>query len=92
MHPTTRQRHRKRQHVLEVYGDGLEAPCQGGCGEMLTLETLTLDRYPIPGKWGGTYRNDNIRPMCVACNTAHVGEPGSESIRLGLTHRMLIRA
>lgn len=43
---------------------------------MLTNETMTLDRFPIPGKYGGTYRRGNVRPMCLPCNTGHRYEPG----------------
>lgn len=36
------------------------------CGKLLTYETLTVDRI-IPGKLGGKYRRDNIRPSCKSC-------------------------
>jgi hypothetical protein len=39
-----------------------------GCQTILTLETVTVDRYPIPGVLGGTYARDNIRPACASCN------------------------
>lgn len=39
-----------------------------GCQEILTLETITVDRYPIPGCMGGRYTRDNIRPACAAHN------------------------
>lgn len=87
-------RQRKRQWVLHAYGNGTEAPC-AGCGEPLNIETLTLDRYPIPGRMGGTYRYENIRPMCKPCNNGHVDEPGyAEMVEhyRHLTHRMLIDA
>lgn len=38
------------------------------CGELLTVETITVDRI-IPGCKGGTYRRDNIRPACGDCNS-----------------------
>jgi 5-methylcytosine-specific restriction endonuclease McrA len=38
------------------------------CGELLTLETVTVDRIK-PGCQGGTYRRNNIRPACGPCNT-----------------------
>lgn len=38
------------------------------CGQLLTTETVTVDRI-IPGCQGGTYRRDNIRPACGACNS-----------------------
>lgn len=40
------------------------------CGRLLIFETLTVDRI-IPGKKGGTYRRNNIRPACGTCNFGH---------------------
>lgn len=45
--------------------------CAFGCGAILDVDTVTADRYPIPGCEGGTYRRDNIRPACAPCNTKH---------------------
>lgn len=39
-----------------------------GCPTILTLETVTVDRYPVPGALGGTYARDNIRPACATHN------------------------
>lgn len=41
------------------------------CGTLLTVDTVTVDRI-IPGCQGGTYRRNNIRPACAACNS-HTG-------------------
>lgn len=38
------------------------------CGDLLVDGTLTVDRI-IPGVKGGTYRRNNIRPACGACNS-----------------------
>lgn len=38
------------------------------CGDLLTEDTVTVDRI-IPGCKGGTYRRDNIRPACGPCNS-----------------------
>lgn len=38
------------------------------CGKLLTVDTVTVDRI-IPGCQGGTYRRNNIRPACGACNS-----------------------
>ena len=73
--------------MLTEYGNGITADCVG-CRIPLTIDTATMDRFPIPGKWGGTYRRGNVRPMCVDCNTRHVNEPGSESLAMGLTYRL----
>lgn len=80
------KRENKKRWVLTEFGDGETAPCEG-CGTTLTMDTLTIDRWPMPGKWGGTYRRGNMRPMCERCNSSHVGEPGSESVAAPLTHR-----
>ena len=47
-----------------------KAYCAFGCGAVLTLETATVDRYPIPGHQGGTYHLDNTRAACLDCNEA----------------------
>jgi hypothetical protein len=39
-----------------------------GCQTILTLETVTVDRYPVPGALGGGYTRDNIRPACATHN------------------------
>lgn len=38
------------------------------CGELLTTDTMTVDRI-VPGCDGGTYRRNNIRPACGSCNS-----------------------
>lgn len=38
------------------------------CGDLLTVNTVTVDRI-IPGCMGGTYRRNNIRPACSGCNS-----------------------
>lgn len=40
------------------------------CGDLLIFETLTVDRI-VPGRKGGTYRRNNIRPACGPCNFGH---------------------
>jgi hypothetical protein len=60
--------------MLHKFGDGTTALCIG-CGMILTQDTMTVDRYPIPGRHGGRYVRPNVRPMCHPCNTSHVGEP-----------------
>lgn len=57
-------------------GDGVKVPCVL-CEEMLTVETVTVDRHPIPGCEGGTYKRDNIRPMCGLCNSSTGGSLGA---------------
>jgi hypothetical protein len=72
-------RRRLRQYCLDTYGDGTAVVCVAPeCTEILTIDTLTLDHYPIPRRAGGTLRPDNVRPMCGPCNHSHVDEPGYE--------------
>lgn len=46
------------------------------CGNLLTVETVTVDRIK-PGCLGGTYRRDNIRPACGRCNSETGGALGA---------------
>lgn len=39
------------------------------CGELLTSDTVTVDRIK-PGCRGGTYARSNIRPACGRCNAS----------------------
>lgn len=43
----------------------------------MTIETITVDRYPVAGRDGGTYRRGNIRPACAPCNYAEGGRAGA---------------
>lgn len=59
--------------VTYLEGVGLEfqvlATCRCfRCGCLLVDGTLTVDRI-IPGRDGGTYRRNNIRPACGGCNS-----------------------
>ena len=69
----TTERARRRQWLLDTFGDGVTAMCAFECGTELTIETITVDRYPIPGCQGGTYAKENIRPACAADNSRHGG-------------------
>lgn len=69
---TTKHRRNLRFWVLTEYGDGSIAPCWV-CGAELNCVTMTLDRHPVPGKWGGRYIRENTKPACVRCNSAHLG-------------------
>lgn len=61
-------------HDLQLPVDGVplgmgEPACRCyRCGDLLTVETVTVDRI-IPGCQGGTYRRNNIRPACGPCNS-----------------------
>jgi hypothetical protein len=44
---------------------------------MVDFDTISVDRYPIMGCDGGTYRRDNIRPACRPCNASEGGKIGN---------------
>jgi hypothetical protein len=46
------------------------------CGELLTIETVTVDRI-VPGCEGGTYARENIRPACGRDNSSTGGKIGA---------------
>ncbi|MGW4114791.1 HNH endonuclease [Actinosynnema sp. NPDC004786] len=62
----------RRAWLVETYGDGSTVLCYR-CRTSLTVSTVTSDRI-IPGSQGGTYRRDNIRPMCGTCNSITGGQ------------------
>jgi hypothetical protein len=63
-------RRARRVWLVETFGDGLTVACAFGCGRMLTVDTVTVDRYPLAGVDGGRYVRGNIRPACAICNYA----------------------
>lgn len=65
---STRDRQRRRAWLLKVYASDVDgyARCFR-CGCLLTEATLTIDRI-VPGKHGGRYVRNNIRPCCTWCN------------------------
>lgn len=68
----SKQRKARKLWLLKEFGDGEKAPCSfEGCETVLTIETITVDRFPILGADNGTYRHGNIRPACGPCNLAH---------------------
>lgn len=76
-----RQRKARKEWLLQEFGDGTTVACHmresPGCLGTLTAATLWVDRYPIPGAEGGTYRRDNIRPGCQPCQTHAGGRLGA---------------
>jgi hypothetical protein len=66
-------RRARKLWLLAEFGDGTAAPCSFNCGAVLTFETITIDRYPVPGCRGGRYIRGNIRPACAPCNSVHGG-------------------
>ena len=53
--------------LLAIFGDGVKVPCYR-CGVVFDDVTITVDRI-VPGRDGGTYRRNNIRPACGPCNS-----------------------
>lgn len=65
----TTDRARRRWWLLVNYASDVPDTCRCyRCGVLLTIETMTVDRI-VPGKNGGGYRRNNIRPACGPCNT-----------------------
>ncbi|NUP32073.1 MAG: HNH endonuclease [Streptomycetaceae bacterium] len=46
------------------------------CGNLLTVDTVTVDRR-LPGVHGGTYTAENCRPACGHCNSSVGGKIGA---------------
>lgn len=63
-------RRARKLWLLDHFGDGEKAECAFGCGTVVSLDTITVDRFPVPGCQGGTYARGNIRPACSACNSS----------------------
>ena len=74
------QRRVRKLWLLAEFGDGTTAPCGFGCGTALTFETVTVDRFPLPGCRGGRYVRGNIRPACGPCNYGLGGSLRSEKV------------
>jgi len=75
---SSEDRRRRRRFLLETFGDGTTALCSfENCTELLTEETITVDRI-IPGCEGGRYTRGNIRPMCGFHNQSTGGVLGNK--------------
>jgi hypothetical protein len=81
----TAQRTARKRWLLATFGDGTLAPCSlqihPECPGVVDFDTVTVDRYPIPGCEGGGYEHGNIRPACNACNQKHGSQMGVERQR-----------
>lgn len=66
----SKDRRIRKQWLLDNFGDGESAPCSFNCGTLVTFTTITVDRFPISGIEGGTYKRGNIRPACGPCNSS----------------------
>jgi hypothetical protein len=54
--------------ITTKVGAGMAACRCYHCGRLLTVDTVSVDRI-IPGCQGGTYRRNNIRPVCEKHNS-----------------------
>lgn len=84
--PNSKQRGRLKAFLLERDGDGETAPCAGRCGRRLVVAEITLDRWPVSGHDGGTYRRNNVRAMCGPCNSSD----GSLQMHIRLGHKVKV--
>lgn len=65
-------RRRRKVYLLNTYGDGYTVKCSH-CPTVLTFSTMCVDRHPVPGRKGGRYTRDNIRPSCERCSCEEGG-------------------
>ena len=80
---SSKDRKIRKQWLLDTFGNGTIAFCGfHGCGETLTFDTITVDRYPIPGCEGGRYVRGNIRPACLHHNCSEGGKLGNKRKKL----------
>lgn len=69
-----------------------KAMCAYECGTILTLETVTVDRFPLRGADGGSYRRGNIRPACGDCNNADGIHDGSARAHAAKAAKRVVRS
>lgn len=67
----------RKRWLLKTFGDGTTCVCST-CPTVLTFDTITVDRYPLAGVDGGTYRRGNIRPQCQPCASKQGGDMSRE--------------
>ena len=80
-----KQRRLRKTWLLNTFGDGERVECSikgPKCLGILTFSNITVDRYPVPGALGGTYRRGNIRPACLPCNSGEGAKFGYMMKRL----------
>lgn len=68
----SRDRARRRQWLLDEFGDGTQADCRlrlsEKCLEVVTFTTVSADRIDA-GRDGGRYVRGNIQPACLPCQS-----------------------
>lgn len=65
-----RQRARRKQWMLDTFGDGRTCPCTH-CGARLDYPTIESDRIDPDGP----YRRENVQPSCRFCNASRSNNP-----------------
>ena len=76
-------RRRRKVWLLATFDPDLgpeQARCSFGCGTVVDLATISVDRFPVPGCQGGRYVRGNIRPACEPCNSTHGGALRSSTV------------
>lgn len=63
------QRRRRKQWLIDEFGDGELVVCRLCWRELLDFPSVTVDRFPVPGSEGGRYVRGNIRPVSARCNS-----------------------
>lgn len=81
-------RRRRKQRLVDEFGDGETCPCYR-CGRALSISMVEADRK-VPGILGGTYRWENLRPVCGDCNKI-TGNAVSKMIRDKVRKPTIIR-
>ena len=66
----TKSRRAQKRRLLTVHGDGVTCQCVH-CGCEVTFVTVERDRK-VPG---GTYRFENLQPICPPCNKQRSNKP-----------------
>ena len=59
-------RRARREFLMKKFGNGKTVPCFW-CGRRLRKH-FEVDRWPVCGHDGGSYRRNNIVPACSDCN------------------------
>lgn len=67
----------RRQWLLDQFGDGTTCQCST-CPTVLDFDSITVDRHPVAGVDGGTYRRGNIRPQCAPCASRQGGKMSAQ--------------
>lgn len=80
MRGSSASRRRRRQWLVEEFGDGELVACfqqiSPHCQYVCDVDTVSPDRIVL-GAEGGSYRRENLRPSCRPCQTYQGGRVGA---------------